>query len=68
MAKDRPNKKTPEQRQAEAAQGMAAHLAEQAAINKNMLRLRALRLAHEAANPPAPAVKPARARKQAAAK
>ncbi|MDQ8728152.1 hypothetical protein [Bradyrhizobium sp. LHD-71] len=32
---------------------MAEYRAREEAINKNMLRLRALRLAHEAASPPA---------------
>lgn len=45
-------KKTPEQKRAEAEQGLAEYRAREAAVNKNMERLRALRLAHEAANPP----------------
>jgi hypothetical protein len=45
-------KKTPEQKKAEAEQGLAEYRAREAAVNKNMERLRALRLAHEAANPP----------------
>ncbi len=45
-------KKTPEQKKAEAEQGLAEYRARQVAVNKNMERLRALRLAHEAANPP----------------
>jgi hypothetical protein len=48
-----PLKKTPEEKRAEAEQGLAEYRAREAAINKNMERLRALRLAHEAANPPA---------------
>jgi hypothetical protein len=45
-------KKSPEQKKAEAEQGLAEYRAREAAVNKNMERLRALRLAHEAANPP----------------
>ena len=45
-------KKTPEQKKAEAEQGLAEYRAREAAVNKNMERLRALRLAHEAENPP----------------
>jgi hypothetical protein len=47
MAKD-PFKKSPEQKQTEAAEGMAAYRAKEAAANQNMLRLRAERLAREA--------------------
>ena len=50
-----PVKKSPEQKRAEAAEGLAAVRAEEAAINRNMLRLRALRLARDAETPPAPA-------------
>jgi hypothetical protein len=55
-----PLKKTPEQKRAEAEQGLAEYRAREAAINKNMERLRALRLAHEAANPPAEKPVPSR--------
>jgi hypothetical protein len=54
-----PFKKSPEQKKAEAEQGLAEYKAKQAAVDKNTERLRALRLAHEAANPPEPA-KPAK--------
>lgn len=50
-----PAKKSPEQKRAEATEGMAAVRAEEAEINQNMLRLRALRLARDAENPPPPA-------------
>ena len=54
MAKtaNNPFKKTPEQKKADAEQGLAEYRARQAAIDKNTERLRALRMAHEAANPP----------------
>jgi hypothetical protein len=51
--KSDPFKKTPEEKRAEAEQGLAEYRSREAAVNKNMERLRALRLAHEAANPPA---------------
>lgn len=54
-----PFKKSPEQKKAEAEQGLAEYRARQAAIDKNTERLRALRLAHEAANPPEPPAKAA---------
>ena len=44
-----PLKKSPEQKKAEAAEGLAAYRAQEAAANANMLRLRALRLEREAA-------------------
>ena len=47
MAKDA-FKKSPEQKQTEAAEGMAAYRAKEAAVHQNMLRLRAERLAREA--------------------
>jgi hypothetical protein len=49
-----PLKKSPEQKKAEAEQGLAEYRARESAVNKNTERLRALRLAHEAANPPPP--------------
>jgi hypothetical protein len=55
MAKP-PIKKSPEQKKADAAEGMAAYKAQEAAANANMLRLRALRLEREAAAPPEPIV------------
>ena len=51
--KSDPFKKSPEEKRAEAEQGLAEYRSREAAVNKNMERLRALRLAHEAANPPA---------------
>ena len=54
-----PLKKSPEQKRAEAEQGLAEYRAREAAVNKNMERLRALRLAQEAANPPEPKAAPA---------
>src|SRR5438132_14297440 len=53
MARDSFKKKSPEEKQAEAAQGMAAYRAKEAAATANMLRLRALREARDAAEPPA---------------
>jgi hypothetical protein len=52
MANDR-LKKSPEQRLAEAEEGIASYRAREAATYTNMLRLRAERLAREAAGPPA---------------
>jgi hypothetical protein len=49
-----PFKKSPEQKKAEAEQGLSEYRARQVAVDKNTERLRALRLAHEAANPPEP--------------
>jgi hypothetical protein len=46
-------KKSPEQKLAEASEGLADYRAREAAKHKNMLRLRAERLAREAASPPA---------------
>ena len=54
-----PFKKSAEQKKADAEQGLAEYRAKQAAIDKNTERLRALRIAHEAANPPQPVVKAA---------
>jgi hypothetical protein len=51
-----PTKRSPEQKKVEAAEGMAAYKAQEAAANANMLRLRALRLEREAAEPAAPIV------------
>jgi len=51
MAED-PFKKSLAQKQAEVSEGYAAYRAEEAAARANMLRLRAERLAREAANPP----------------
>jgi hypothetical protein len=51
-----PLKKSPEQKKAEAAEGLAAYRAQEAATNANMLRLRALRLEREAAAPAEPLV------------
>lgn len=62
VSKPNPLKKSPEQKRVEAEQGMAEYRAREAAVNKNMERLRALRLAHEAANPPSP--KPERPKKK----
>jgi hypothetical protein len=44
--------KSPAQKQAEASEAYASYEAERAATHANMLRLRAERLAREAANPP----------------
>lgn len=49
MARDHFKKKSPEQKQQEAAEGLASYRAAEAAVNANMLRLRAERLAREAA-------------------
>ena len=49
---DTPIEKSPAQKLAEAWEGHASYQAEQAAIHANMRRLRAERLAREAANPP----------------
>lgn len=49
---DSPFKKSLAQKQAEASDGYASYRAEQEATRANMLRLRAERLAREAANPP----------------
>ena len=46
---DKPQKKSPQQKQAEATAGIAAYRASEAANYKNMLRLREERLAREAA-------------------
>lgn len=49
------------QRLEDGKKAMSEHEAEQAAVRAKTARLRALRLAHEAANPaPPPAAKPAR--------
>ena len=52
MARDPLQKKSPEQKQQEAAEGLAAYRAAEAAVNANMQRLRAERLAREAESPP----------------
>ena len=57
MAKDA-FKKSPEQKQTEAAEGMAAYRAREAAVHQNMLRLRAERLAREAEALSQPAAEP----------
>ena len=49
---DTPIEKSPAQKLAEASEGQASYQAEQAAIHANMRRLRAERIAREAANPP----------------
>jgi hypothetical protein len=65
---DDPFKKSLAQRQAEASQGYASYRAGEEAARANMLRLRAERLAREAADPPLEAepaeVKPRRPRKR----
>lgn len=63
-----PFKKSAEQKKVDAEQGLAEYRNRQAAIDKNTERLRALRLAHEAANPPVAPVKaaPKRAKKKKA--
>jgi hypothetical protein len=45
-------KPSPEQKRAEASEAVADYRAREAAAHANMLRLRAERLAREAANPP----------------
>ena len=45
-------KKSPEQKLAETSEGYQSYRAQEAAAHANMLRLRAERLAREAANPP----------------
>ena len=50
------SKRSPEQKKAEAAEGMAAYKAQEAAAHANMLRLRALRLEREASAPAEPIV------------
>lgn len=47
-------KLTAEQKKIEGNKALAEYRAREEAINKNTERLRALRLAHEAQNPPAP--------------
>jgi hypothetical protein len=59
-----PFKKSPEQKKADAEQGLAEYRARQAAVDKNTERLRALRLAHEAANPPPEKAAPKKASKK----
>jgi hypothetical protein len=51
MARDPLQKKSPAQKQAEAAEGLAAYKASEAAVHANMLRLRAERLARQAETP-----------------
>ena len=50
--RESPVKLAREERKRDADKGMAEYRAREEAANKNMLRLRALRLAHDAANPP----------------
>ena len=64
MARDPLQKKSPAQKQAEAAEGLAAYKAGEAAVNANMARLRAERLARQAANPPEPEVPKTKPRKK----
>jgi len=59
---DNPFKKSLAQKQAEASESYASYRAAQEATRTNMLRLRAERLAREAANPPETA-KPKRQKK-----
>lgn len=59
---------SPEQKKAEADKGLADYRAREAAVNKNTERLRALRLAHEAENPPVPKAPKAKAKAKVAAK
>lgn len=58
--KDTRTKKSPEQKLAEALEGMADYRAREAATQANMQRLRAERLAREAANPPELKAEPAK--------
>jgi|EndMetStandDraft_2_1072991.scaffolds.fasta_scaffold891864_2 hypothetical protein len=64
-ARERP-KLTDEQKKREADKSLADYRAREKAVNDNMARLRAERLAREAANPPSPA--PAKVAKQAKSK
>ena len=59
--RERP-KLSDEQKKREADKGMADYRSREKAVNDNMLRLRAERLAREAASPPAPT--PAKVAKQ----
>jgi hypothetical protein len=52
-----PQKKTPEQKQAEAADAMSHYQAEKARVDKNMMRLRAERLARQADEAPSSTLK-----------
>jgi hypothetical protein len=63
--RERP-KLTDEQKKREADKSLADYRAREKAVNDNMARLRAERLAREAANPPSPA--PAKVAKQAKSK
>jgi len=63
---ENPFKKTPGQKLADASEGYAAYRAEEAATYANMLRLRAQRLAREAAKPPE--AKPVEAKPKASKK
>jgi hypothetical protein len=54
------SKKSPEQKLADASEALADYRARQAAAHANMLRLRAERLAREAANPPEISPEPAK--------
>jgi hypothetical protein len=51
--RESPVKLAREERRRDADKGIAEYRAREEAANTNMLRLRALRLAHEASNPPA---------------
>jgi hypothetical protein len=53
QGRESPVKLAREERRRDADKGMAEYRTREDAANMNMLRLRALRLAHEAANPPA---------------
>jgi hypothetical protein len=57
-------KKSPEQKLAEASEGYAAYRAKEAARHANMQRLRAERLAREAAGPPEAKSEPAKPKLQ----
>lgn len=65
--RERP-KLTDEQKKREADKSLAEYRAREKAVNDNMARLRAERLAREAANPPMPAPAPAKATKQVKSK
>jgi hypothetical protein len=54
------SKKSQEQKLADATEAMADYRAKQAAAHANMLRLRAERIAREAANPPEISPEPAK--------
>jgi hypothetical protein len=58
----KPDKKSPEQKLAEASKALADYQAKEAARYANMHRLRAERLAREAANPPGIKPEPVKAK------